>query len=221
MPEITLVIGDKNYSSWSLRAWLALKATGAPFREELVRLYQPDTRLRILAHSAAGKVPVLKDGPITVWESLAIGEYLAERFPAARLWPADAAARAYARSVATEMHGGFPALRRELPMDCRKRAAMPQISGEAQASIERITAMWRDARKRFGAGGDMLFGHFTVADCMYAPVVSRFVSYGMRLDPVCAAYRDAVIALPAMQEWLAGAAAESEPAAYSSTPTSR
>ena len=210
MSDLLIVLGNKNYSSWSLRPWLALKATGQPFREEIIWLYKPGSKERILQHSPAGKVPVLKDGALVVWESLAICEYLAERFPTAKLWPDDRAARAVARSVATEMHGGFAGLRRDLSMDIRARIADRVPAADAQADIARIIEIWRDCRSRYGAGGPMLFGRFSIADCMYAPVVTRFVTYGVALDPVCSAYRDAVMALPAMQEWIAAARAEAE-----------
>jgi glutathione S-transferase len=174
----------------------------------LIRLWQPDTKARILAHSTAGKVPILKDGDLVVWESLAICEYVADRFPAARLWPEDAKTRAVARSVATEMHGGFPNLRKELSMDIRARKPMPAVLAETKAEIERIGAIWRESRQRFGAGGAMLFGRFSIADCMYAPVATRFATYSVPLDPVCAAYRDAILALAPMREWAAAAKAE-------------
>jgi glutathione S-transferase len=209
MADLTLVIGNKNYSSWSLRPWLALKMANATFREELIRLNLPDTKAKILAHSPAGQVPILKDGDLVVWESLAICEYVAERFPAARLWPDDIKARAVARSMSTEMHGGFAPMRKELPMDIRARKPLPVLSAEAKANVERVCAIWREARQRFGGGGAMLFGRFSVADCMYAPVVTRFATYGVPLDPVCASYRDAILALPPMKEWTA--AAKDEP----------
>ena len=208
MPDLTLVIGTQNVSSWSLRPWLALKMTGAAFRIEKIALRQPDTRQQILRHSPAGHVPILKDGARLIWDSLAILEYLAERFPAAGLWPADMTARAMARSVSAEMHTGFAALRQDLPMDIRLKT-VKQPNPEAAADIERITASWRDCRVRYGAGGPFLFGRFSNADAMYAPVVTRFQSYGVPLDPVLAAYRDAVLDLPAMREWYAAAAAES------------
>lgn len=210
MPELTLVIGNKNYSSWSLRAWLALRATGAPFREVKVLLDRPDTAQNILRHSPAGRVPVLEEGPVVVWESLAICEHLAERFPAARLWPEAPAARALARSVAAEMHAGFADLRRELSMNYRARLPGKAISAAAQRDVERVCAIWRECRARFGQGGALLFGGLTVADCMFAPVATRFATYGTPLDPPCAAYRDAVLALPAMREWLEEALTEPE-----------
>jgi glutathione S-transferase len=210
MGEIVIVIGNQNYSSWSLRAWLALKATGQPFREIRISLDRPATKAQILAHSPAGKVPVLKHDGMTVWESIAICAHLAEKFPAAKLRPADPAAAAMARSVATEMHGGFPDLRKELPMDISRRHPTPRLSAAAQADVDRVCAIWREARGRFGQGGEMLFGGFSIADCMYAPVATRFHTHGIPLDPVCAAYRDAILGWPAMREWIAEAETETE-----------
>jgi glutathione S-transferase len=211
MPRLEIVIGTKAWSSWSLRPWLALKATGQPFKETLVELRRPDTKAKILKHSPAGFVPILKHGPLTVWESLAICEYLAEAFPRARLWPADRAARAIARSVATEMHGGFAPLRAAMSMDVKARHPAPATTPELAANIARVTEIWRDCRKRFGArargaqAGPFLFGRFSIADCMYAPVTTRFTTYGVKVDPVSAAYIEAVAAHPAMKEWIAAA----------------
>ncbi|MCY1056387.1 glutathione S-transferase family protein [Nannocystis sp. SCPEA4] len=199
-PELHLVIGDKRKSSWSLRPWLALRATGYPFRERKILLDRPTSRGELEAASPTGKVPVLLDGELAIWESLAICETLAEWFPGARLWPADPGVRARARSAATEMHGGFADLRRELPMDLTLRTQVTP-SASTQADIDRICALWRDCRARFGADGDMLFGTWSIVDCMYAPVATRFRSYGIRLDPVCAAYVDAVLATPDMRAW--------------------
>ncbi len=205
MSRLTIVIGSKRLSSWSLRGWLALKLSGARFDEVVIPLDQPSTRQRILEHSPAGRVPILKDGAVTVWESLAICEYLAERSPNAGLWPEGAEARAHARTVAAEMHAGFADLRRDMAMDCpARRPGQGQTPG-ALADIARVTEIWRDCRHRFGSGGDFLFGRPSAADAMYAPVVSRFVTYDVPLDEVSAAYRDAVLALPAMREWLAAA----------------
>lgn len=204
-----LVIANKTYSSWSLRAWLALKATGQPFEEVAVLLDQPTTHADIRQHSPSGRVPALIDGDLTVWDSLAIVEYLAERFPAAGLWPADGATRARARSVVAEMHAGFAALRTAYPMNLRRlhqpRAA-PQP--QADADIARVCEIWRIARGRFGAGGPYLFGAFTAADAFYAPVATRLRSYDIALGDVETAYLEAVFAHPAMQEWCAGAASE-------------
>ncbi len=208
MSELTIVIGDKNLSSNSLRGWLAVEATGAGFNEVLIRLDRPSTRQQILKHSPAAKVPVLKHGEVTVWESLAICEYLAERFPEAGLWPDGAEARAHARAISAEMHAGFAALRRDMSMEFRARKPGQGRTPEALAEVARVAQIWRHCRARFGAGGELLFGRFTVADAMFAPVVSRFVTYEPALDEVAAAYVHAVWALPAMRAW--GAAAETE-----------
>jgi glutathione S-transferase len=214
MPEFTLYIGNKNYSSWSLRPWLALKQTGAAFEEVLIPLDQPESADDLRRHSPSGRVPVLRHGQILVWESLAICEYLAELFPAAQLWPADAAQRAHARAISSEMHSGFADLRRNLPMDITRRWPAGARLDRVRSDIERITAMWRECRTRFGTEGDFLFGRFTIADAMYAPVTTRFVTYGVPLDPVCEAYAAAVQRWPAMQEWTAAAAREPWVIAY-------
>lgn len=208
MADLTLIIGNKAYSSWSLRPWLALTHVGVPFDEILVPLRQPDSKARILAHSPAGKVPALRHGERVVWDSLAICEYLAETFPAARLWPDDAHARAVARAVSAEMHAGFAALRTTMPMDLKRRAPGEGRSDGTLADIARIAGLWRDARARFGAEGPYLFGRFSVADCLYAPVVTRFETYGVELDAVCRAYADAVLALPSLRAWTEAARAE-------------
>ena len=208
MPDFTIVLGNKAYSSWSLRGWLPLKLSGATFDEIIVPLRQSDTKARLLEASPAGKVPVLvtPDGP--VWDSLAIAEYLAERFPEAKLWPDEPFARAIARAVSAEMHSGFPSLRNECPMDVRSHYKDRELSEETQQDIARITEIWRDCRARFGPGGDFLFGSFSIADICYAPVVSRFVTYDVKLDAVCSAYRDAVMTRPEMQEWVRDGEAE-------------
>lgn len=213
MPDITIVLGNKNYASWSLRAWLALKHTGAAFDEVVIPLYRDDSKEKILSWSPAGKVPILRHGDVTIWDSLAICEYLAETFPAARLWPQDRAARAAARSVSMEMHGGFVPLRQNLSMDISRRHPGAERIEKAKAEIDRVTAIWGDCRKRFGTtgvngAGPFLFGGFTIADAMYAPIVTRFLTYGVALDPISAAYVDAVMDLPAMRDWAAAAAAE-------------
>jgi glutathione S-transferase len=207
MADLTLVIGSKRLSSWSLRAWLALKATGATFEEVVIALDEPETHARILAHSPSGRVPVLKDGERVVWESLAICEYLAERFPDAGLWPADANARANARAVAAEMHAGFAALRNDMPFECGAERPGEGHTTGALADIERIVELWRQCRASFGTGGDFLFGGFGIADCMYAPVVSRLITYAVPLDDVAGAYVEAVWALPAMRKWAVAARA--------------
>lgn len=208
MTELTLIIGNKAVSSWSLRPWLALKQTGLPFREVQVLLRRPETKAEILKHSPSGKIPCLIDGSISVWDSLAILEYLNELKPEARLWPKDRAARAIARAISAEMHSGFAALRQHLPMDLKRELAPGTWPADAAADIERVQAIWAECRTRFGVGGPFLFGHFTAADAIYAPVVTRFHRYGVRLDPILLAYRDAVLALPAMREWTASAQKE-------------
>lgn len=205
----TLVIGNKNYSSWSLRPWLAMRHAGIAFQEVLVRLRQPDTKETLLSHGPSGKAPVLHHGDLTVWDSLAICDYIADRFPTAHLWPADPAARAVARSVSAEMHAGFPDLRKNLFMDLRSRYDRPDRVAAAQADIDRVLAIFRDCRARFGQGGSFLFGAFSIADAMFAPVCTRLRTWGVALDPVSAAYVDAIYALPAFRDWLA--AAEKEP----------
>jgi glutathione S-transferase len=208
MADFTIYIGNRNYSSWSLRGWLMLKLSGASFEEVLVPLHESATRTTILRHSPSGRVPALHHGELVIWESLAIGEYLAERFPAARLWPAEPEARAVARAVSAEMHAGFSALRSHLPMNMRSSFAGRGVTPEAQADINRVTALWRDCRKRFGAEGKFLFGDPTIADAMYAPVVSRFRTYRIGLEEEAQRYADTVWALPALQEWATAAGHE-------------
>ena len=208
MSQFTIVIGNKNYSSWSLRGWLALRVTGAAFDEVHVLLRRPTTRAAIRAHSPGAKVPVLHHGDTTVWESLAICEYLAEQFPDAKLWPGDAAARTHARIVSTEMHGGFGNMRRDIPMNCRAHLPGRGLTLGARIDIAHIDALWCDCRERFGAGGDFLFGSFTIADVMFAPVASRFATYEPDLSPVAKAYVDAINAHPAMVEWVEASRAE-------------
>ncbi len=201
MTAMTLVIGNKAFSSWSLRPWLALHQTGVAFDEVLIPLRQPETKAAILAHSGAGKVPVLHHGAVTVWESLAICDYLADRFPEAGLWPDAPESRALGRAAATEMHGGFPEIRRALPMDLTREPAPQPLTPEVLIEVARITQLWRDLRCRFGAGGPFLLGRFSIADAMYAPVCTRFDTYRVPLDPVCQAYVDAILAWPAMRLW--------------------
>ncbi|MCK9193169.1 MAG: glutathione S-transferase family protein, partial [Nevskia sp.] len=182
-----LVIGNKNYSSWSLRPWLALKVAEIPFEEILIPLYQADSKARQLAFSPAGKVPILVDGAVTIWDSLAILEYVAEQYPDRGLWPRAIAARAHARSVSAEMHAGFAALRTAMPMNCRATLAGKGHTPEALADIARIAAIWGDCRARYGNDGPFLFGAFSNADAFYAPVVTRFLTYGVALPDVCRA----------------------------------
>ncbi|MGH6918744.1 MAG: glutathione S-transferase family protein [Geminicoccaceae bacterium] len=208
MTGCTLIIGNRNYSSWSLRGWLATSLSGIDFKTELVRLSEPGSHAALLGHSPAGKVPALAHGERVIWDSLAIIEYLAELSPDAALWPADADARAMARSIAAEMHAGFAALRAKMPMNLRK--ALPgkgRAPGVAE-DIERIGAIWRDARSRFGKGGAFLFGRYSAADAIYTPVASRFRTYGVELDATCQAYADAVLAWPAFLTWQSAALEE-------------
>jgi len=205
---LKLIIGNKNYSSWSFRPWIAMKVAGIPFEEEVISLDAKDFKARVTRVSGTGKVPALVDGDVHVWESLAILEYLAERFPHARLWPGDPAARAQARAIAAEMHAGFVPLRRHLPMNMWRPVLERELTPEVRANVDRIDAMWTDCRVRFGAGGAFLCGTFGAADAMYAPVVSRFETYGVQVSPVGRAYMDAVVALPAWREWRAAALKE-------------
>lgn len=204
---LKLVIGNKNLSSWSLRPWLLLRQADVPFEEVPIRLDRDDTAEQIRRYSPSGKVPALLVGDVAVWDSLAIAEFLAEERP--ELWPAQAEARAVARSVSAEMHSGFADLRRFMPMDFTARFGPPgMVLRGVAADIARITTIWNDCRKRYGRGGPFLFGQFSIADAMYAPVCSRFTTYAVPLDEISSAYVAAVMALPAMQEWAAAAAAE-------------
>lgn len=206
--SLTLVIGDKTYSSWSLRAALALELAGVPFREVLIALNRADTRAQILQHSPTGKVPLLvsEDGP--VWDSLAIAEYLAERFAEAHLWPQERAARALARSVCAEMHSSFVALRTHLPMNLKRDQALAEIPADAQADIQRICALWAECRARFGPGGDFLFGQASLADAFFAPVAARLRSYQVPLPAQAAAYVQTIYQWPAFQRWYQAAQEE-------------
>jgi len=196
-----LIIGNKNYSSWSFRPWLAMKVAGIAFVETVISLEAADFKSRVSAVSAAGRVPVLVDGDTMVWESLAILEYLADRFPDAGLWPAAAPARAHARAVASEMHAGFMPLRRQLPMNMWRPVKPRALDEAARTDVARIEAIWTGCRDRFGAGGDFLFGRFGAADAMYAPVVSRFHTYAVEVGAAARAYMSAVMALSAWREW--------------------
>jgi glutathione S-transferase len=198
---LQLIIGNKNYSSWSFRPWFAMKVAGIEFAETLISLEAADFKSRLMAMSDAGKVPVLLDGDTRVWESLAILEYLAEKFPAAGLWPGDRAARAHARAVASEMHAGFQALRRQLPMNVRRPVIQRQLEADAKADVARIDAIWNECRSRFGAPGPFLYGAFGAADAMYAPVVWRFRTYAVEVSATARDYMHAVTALPAWSEW--------------------
>jgi glutathione S-transferase len=203
-----LVIGNKAYSSWSLRPWIVMKAFGITFEETLIPLRDAGTRDRILKHSPSGKVPALVDGTTHVWESLAIIEYLADRFPEHKIWPKDRLARAHARCASAEMHAGFQALRSGCSMNVTRRFKARDRGEAVAADVARITALWGQARGKFGAAGPFLYGGFSGADGMFAPVVTRLNSYSIAVDPVSQAYMDAILAHPAYKDWLAGAVEE-------------
>lgn len=210
MAALKLAIGNKNYSSWSMRPWLALRANDIPFAETVIPLYtdNPADKEQILSFSRAGKVPVLIDGDITVWDSLAIIEYIAERHPEKKLWPDAAAARAHARSVCAEMHSGFVPLRSECGMNLHRPVRPVALSADALANIARIQEIWRECRARYGAKGPFLFGGFGAADAMYAPVVHRFRTFAIEVEPEARAYMGTMMALPAFQEWTRDGLAE-------------
>jgi glutathione S-transferase len=210
MADFTLFIGNKAYSSWSLRGWLPLVHVGVPFDEVVIPFDGPAgvPTSAIRERSPSGKVPLLRHRDLLVWDSLAIGEYLAELFPDARLWPADGAARATARSVSAEMHSGFSALRTAMPMNVRRRPFELAVGPEVRADVARILSIWSDCRRAHGAGGPFLFGAFSLADAMFAPVATRFRTYGVVLDAVAGAYVDAIHLHPAMQRWFAEARQE-------------
>ena len=210
MADLTIYLGNKNYSSWSLRPWLVLKHTGVAFDEVVIPLYEPTSKATIMKYSPSGTVPALRHGELVVWDSLAICEYLAESFPTFQLWPRDHDARAVARSVCAELHSGFQALRAHLPMNVRSSFPNRGVTPEVQAEVNRVMSIWRDCRKRFGEGkGDFLFGHFSIADATYAPLVTRFRTYKLELERDAETYCETITALPAMQEWIA--AARNEP----------
>src|SRR5438309_9661723 len=200
---LKLVIGNKNYSSWSMRPWLALRANEIPFQEVFIPLYTDDKadKERILSFSRAGKVPALIDGDVTVWDSLAIIEYVAERFPEASLWPEDRARRAHARSISAEMHSGFLPLRNECGMNLHCPVGAIALSADAKANIARIEQIWLECRERYGKLGPFLFGGFSGADAMFAPVVHRFRTYAIPVAAEAKAYMATMMALPAFQQW--------------------
>ena len=205
-----LVIGNKNYSSWSLRPWIALTMAGIPFTETVVLLDRPDTKRNIAQHSKAGRVPVLHHGKLVIWESLAILEYLAEAFPKKNLWPKSRAARAVARSVCNEMHAGFSALRTACPMNLRRPRKPISLSEEARADCRRIEEIWLTCRKQHGGRGKFLFGRFTNTDAMFAPVVARFDTYAIKVAADTRAYMEAMLSTPAFRAWQKAALSETE-----------
>jgi glutathione S-transferase len=204
----TLVIGNKNYSSWSLRAWLLLRQYDVAFDEVRLPLDTPEFARDVARWSPSGRVPVLHHGDVVVWDSLAIAEYVNETFLDGRGWPRDAQARATARAVSAEMHSGFQALRKTLPFNCRMRAKQFVVPADAKRDIDRIARIWHECRARFANRGAFLFGEFSIADAMYAPVASRFRTYGVAIGDVERAYADTLLELPAMREWFASAETE-------------
>jgi glutathione S-transferase len=210
MSTLILVIGNKAYSSWSMRPWLLMKQAGIPFEEVRLSLYAEGARQDILLHSPTGKVPVLKDGALTIWDSLAICEYLAEKYPQMRLWPTDVNSRAHARAISAEMHSGFAHLRTQMPMNVRREIPGRPQTPEVSAEVARIEGIWNQCRSQYSRHGPFLFGDFSIADAMYAPVVSRLRTYRVALDGLSAQYASAILALPAMHEWIAGARTETE-----------
>jgi glutathione S-transferase len=212
MPAFTIILGNKAYSSWSLRGWLLVKRSGAAFEEVVVPLDRPGFKDEILAHSPSGRVPTLKVDGLTIWDSLAIAEYLNERYPDAGLWPKDPAARAVARAVTAEMHAGFADLRERLPMDLKRAAQAPgefDIGDEAlRTDIDRIAEIWTDCRARASGDGPFLFGAFGAADAFYAPVATRFRTYGVVLEGAAAAYRDALLNWHDLIAWTEAAQVE-------------
>jgi glutathione S-transferase len=206
---LKLVIGNKNYSSWSMRPWLALRANNIPFDEVIIPLYTGDAdKQRILNFTQSGKVPALIDGDVTIWDSLAIIEYVAEGFPEAQIWPEDRARRAHARSISAEMHSGFMALRNECGMNLHRPVGAIELSAEARANIARVRQIWIECRERYGKLGPFLFGSFGGADAMFAPVVHRFRIYAIELAPEARDYMDTMMSLPAFQEWTRAGLAE-------------
>jgi glutathione S-transferase len=199
--SLHLIIGNKNYSSWSFRPWLAMKVAGIQFDETVISLNAADFKTRLTALGGSGRVPVLSDTAVRVWESLAILEYLAEKFPSARLWPEQPAARAHARAIASEMHAGFVSLRRHLPMNVARPVKVRALDAGAAKDVARIDAIWSECRGKYGAGGPFLFGPFSAADAMFAPVVWRFHTYAAEANPTALSYMRAVMALPAWHEW--------------------
>jgi glutathione S-transferase len=207
---VKLVIGNKNYSSWSLRAWLLLKEAGLEFEEHRIALDTDTSADEIKQVSPAGFVPVLLLGDETIWDTLAIAETVAERWPEKRIWPGDAPARAHARSLSAEMHSGFAALREAMPMNCRAMGRKVALTDAVTRDIDRIFAIWTDCQKRYGQLGDWMFGEFSVADAMYAPVVLRLRTYGINLPESASAYPRRLLESPAMQEWLIESESETE-----------
>jgi glutathione S-transferase len=199
--SLHLLIGNKNYSSWSFRPWLAMKVAGITFDETLISFDAADFKTRVTALGSPGLAPVLSDGDVHVWESLAILEYLAEKFPAAGLWPKHSAARAHARAIASEMHAGFVTLRRHLPMNIARPVKFRALNAGAAKDLARIDAIWNECRSKYGSSGPFLFGSFGAADAMFAPVVWRFHTYAVEVSSTALGYMRAMMALPSWNEW--------------------
>jgi glutathione S-transferase len=210
MSALTLVIGNKNYSSWSMRPWVLLRQLGIDFEEKRLAFHSPQGDAQIERWSPSRLVPVLWRGEQSVWDTLAIMETVNEWYPDKGVWPRDAAARAFARSAAAEMHSGFRDLRANMPMNIRSSHPGKGLKPEVQANIDRIEALWAEARRRFGAGGPFLFGAFSAADAMYAPVVMRFKTYAVKVKPEAQRYCDAVRDAPGVRAWIEGALQEKE-----------
>ena len=205
---LKLIIANKAYSSWSLRPWILLTHFRIPFEEVVIPMDRPDTRSTMLKYAPTGKCPSLHDGKVAVWESLAIVEYVAEAFPEKAIWPRGKAARAHARSLASEMHAGFAALRQVCPTNFRRKPKAIALSDEAKADAARVEQAWAETRQAFGRAGDFLFGRFSAADAMFAPVVNRFHAYDIPVARTTRAYMEAIMSLPAWKAWIAGAEAE-------------
>lgn len=202
MSNLILVFGNKNYSSWSLRPWIFLKQNNIPFTENRIALFTETTDAELEQYNSDYKVPVLQDGELLVWDSLAIMEYLSERYLDGGGWPVDETARAVARSVSAEMHSSFSHVRGEMPMNLRKHFPNYQLSDAALREVERIKSLWRMCREQYGQGGEWLFADYSIADAMYAPIVMRFVGYDVPLDGIEKAYVESVLNQPALQEWI-------------------
>ena len=210
MNHLTLVIGNKNYSSWSLRPWIFMKQNQVRFVEKRVALFTDTTREELSEYNSNYKVPVLNDNGLMVWDSLSILEYISERYLQSSGWPAESSARAVARSVSCEMHSSFVNVRRELPMNCRKRFRGITLSSAAEKEVERISSIWRQCRSRFGSAGEWLFGRYSIADAMFAPVALRFIGYGITLGDLETQYVNSVLQQPAIVEWIEAGRQEQE-----------
>ena len=210
MTDLTLIIGNKNYSSWSLRPWVFMKHNRIDFQEKRVSLFTDAAALELAQYDSDGKVPVLRDGDLVIWDSLSILEYISETFMSSGGWPDDVNARATARSVSSEMHSSYANIRNELPMNCRKKFQNVQLSPQAEREIERIRTVWRDCRTRFGKDGEWLFGRYSIADAMFAPIALRFHGYSIPVAGVEQAYVSSVLSQPCITEWIEAGKLENE-----------